>query len=237
MAKDLVTIYGIHPVLEILKADIFRVQKIYTTEKLAKRYNEQFAQLGRKLQVLEPQDFKKKFSTELNHQYLIAEVQAKQFFTADDFIKRKQRAAKILILDQLTDVHNLGAIIRSAVAFNISDIFITAQNSLTDYGLLAKASAGLVEHCNLYLVKNLNSFLAQLKKQDYWCAGLAGEAKADISELKKFEKLALILGSEGQGIRNLVKENCDLLVRIEIDTKVESLNVSNAAAIALFTIG
>jgi len=142
----------------------------------------------------------------------------------------------LVILDQITDVGNVGAIIRSMVAFGINDLVITEHNSVSDYGNLAKASVGLSEKVNIYQVTNLNKLMVKLRELDYWCAGLAGEAKADISELKKFDKVAVILGSEGKGIRDLIKKNVDILVKIPMSNEAESLNVSSAAAIVFYTV-
>ena len=94
----------------------------------------------------------------------------------------------------------------------------------------------MLEIVNLIAAQNLNNFLSDLKKLGYWRIGLDGDAKSDISEAKNYQPIALVLGSEGEGIRRLVKENCDLLVKINTNSQVESLNASNAAAIAMYEI-
>ncbi len=148
----------------------------------------------------------------------------------------KENLPPLLILDSLTDPHNIGAIIRSSVAFGFKNIVVTERNFPLNSPVIAKTASGMLEVVNLIAAQNLNSFLADLKKIGYWSVGLDGEAKTDISATKDYHPIALILGSEGEGIRRLVKENCDLLVKININQEVESLNASNAAAIAMYEI-
>lgn len=143
---------------------------------------------------------------------------------------------RLLILDNLTDPHNIGAIIRSAIAFDFTGIVIFERNFPLNSPIIAKSACGMLEIVELIVASNVNSFLLELKKNGYWRIGLDGEAKTDINISKNYQPIALVLGSEGDGVRRLVKENCDLLVKINIVSKVESLNVSNAAAIAMYEI-
>jgi 23S rRNA (guanosine2251-2'-O)-methyltransferase len=147
-----------------------------------------------------------------------------------------QELPKLLILDQITDPHNIGAIIRSAVAFGIKEIVLSEHNCASETSTTIKTSVGLIEEINITIVTNINNLIEKLKKLEYWVAGLAGEGKSNISELKNYEKLALIVGSEGDGIRKLVKKNCDLLTKIAIMKECESLNASVATAIALYEL-
>lgn len=148
----------------------------------------------------------------------------------------KNNLPPILILDGLTDPHNIGAIIRSAVAFGVKNIVVTKHNFPKESSVICKSSSGMIEICNLIIIGNLNNFLADLKKVGYWCIGLDGSAKSDIDEVKDYKSIALVVGSEGSGIKSLVKKNCDLLVKIPINPEVESLNASNAVAISLYEI-
>ena len=140
----------------------------------------------------------------------------------------------ILILDQITDPHNIGAIIRNAAAFKFNIIVFSQYNSIQESAVIAKASAGNLEFIQPYVVSNINDLILKLKKIGYWNIGLSGEATQKISDINKYKNKALILGSEGKGIRKLVKKNCDILLKIEICDDTESLNVASAAAIALF---
>ncbi len=147
-----------------------------------------------------------------------------------------EKLPTLLILDQISDPHNVGAIIRSAASFGVKKIIFCEHNAPQENSTIVKASAGTIDLVDLVVVTNLNNLIEKLKKINYWCVGLAGEGKAKFSEIKDCKNIALIVGSEGNGMRDLVKKNCDFLVRIEIDKAVESLNASVAAAIALYEI-
>lgn len=166
----------------------------------------------------------------------IAIVSHNQFL---DKIKNlsKENLPPLLILDNLTDPQNIGAIIRSAMAFGFKNIVINERHFPIHSAVIAKASSGMLEMVDLIAAQNFNNFLADLKKLGYWSVGLDGEAKSKISEAKNYQPIALVIGSEGEGIRRLVKENCDLLVKIPMQDGVESLNASNAAAIAMYEVG
>ncbi len=148
----------------------------------------------------------------------------------------KKNLPPLLILDNLTDPQNIGAMVRSAVAFGFKNIVITERNFPIHSAVIAKAASGMLEMVELIAAQNLNNFLADLKKLGYWSVGLDGFAKSSISEAKNYHPIAFVIGSEGEGIRRLVKENCDILVKIPMSGEVESLNASNAAAIAMYEI-
>jgi len=153
-----------------------------------------------------------------------------------DLKENGQKLPKLLILDQVTDPHNIGAIIRSAVAFGVKELVLSEHNCASETSTTIKTSVGLIEEINITVVTNINNLIEKLKKIDYWVAGLAGEGKSSIADLKTYENLALIVGSEGDGIRKLVKKNCDLLTKIDIMQECESLNASVATAIALYEL-
>ena len=142
----------------------------------------------------------------------------------------------LLLLDQISDPHNVGAIIRSAASFGVKKIIFCEHHAPKENATIVKSSAGTIELIDLVMVTNFSNLLEKLKKLDYWCIGLAGEAKTKITEIKGYKNIALIIGSEGDGIRDLVKKNCDILTKIEIDQEVESLNASVAASIALYEL-
>jgi len=142
---------------------------------------------------------------------------------------------KIAILDQITDTHNIGAIIRSAAAFGIKAIIMTNDNSPEENGVMAKTSCGGIEVVPLIKVVNLKAATEQLKKNGFWIIGLEGSAKENISQKALGGKVAIVLGAEGFGMRRLTMEACDLLVKIPMTGDMESLNVSNAAAIVFYT--
>jgi 23S rRNA (guanosine2251-2'-O)-methyltransferase len=153
-----------------------------------------------------------------------------------DAFEEGAKLPTLLLLDQISDPHNVGAIIRSAIGFGVTKIIFCEHNSPKENATIVKSSAGTIEMADLVVVTNFSNLIEKLKKIDYWCVGLAGEAEHDISEIREFKNVALIIGSEGSGIRGLVKKNCDFLAKIEISKEVESLNASVAAALALYEI-
>ena len=142
----------------------------------------------------------------------------------------------VLILDQVTDPQNIGAIIRSAVAFNTLALIVQDKNAPAETGAMAKASAGMIEHLPIARVTNLSRAIEQLKNAGFWTIGMDGYAQNTVAEMNKSGKTAIIMGSEGKGMRRLVEESCDATVKLPMNEKVESLNVATAAAIVLYEI-
>jgi 23S rRNA (guanosine2251-2'-O)-methyltransferase len=142
--------------------------------------------------------------------------------------------ATLLVLDQVTDPHNVGAILRSAAAFAAAAVIVTQHHSPPETGSLAKAASGGLEQVPLIRVANLAQALQSLKKAGFWCLGLAAEGADPLASANLAGRIALVLGAEGGGLRRLTREQCDLLVRLPTQTGLVQLNVSNAAAIALY---
>ena len=142
----------------------------------------------------------------------------------------------VVILDQVTDPHNVGAVLRSAAAFDADAVIVTQRNAPEATGALAKSASGTLELIPLIYVSNLARTMDTLKEKGYWCVGMDGSAKETLREAKLAKKIALVMGSEGYGLRRLTAQNCDFMVKLPISKNVESLNVSNAAAIALYDL-
>ncbi len=143
----------------------------------------------------------------------------------------------VLILDQVTDTRNIGSIIRSAVAFDVSAIVFTKTNFPKENALMVKTATGGFEKITLIEVSNLSNAIDQLKKEGFWIIGLDAHTNTYLHQLDSFPKTALVLGSEDKGMRDLTKKSCDFLAKIPMNSnKMESLNISNATAIALYEI-
>ena len=160
----------------------------------------------------------------------------------NNYLNQNKNKKKIfIILDQINDSQNVGAIIRSATAFNASGIIILDKNSPNENSALSKAAAGTLEIMPLFKVSNLVQTIKLLKQNDFWTIGLEAKADQTLKEINETsqifsENVAIVMGSESKGIRNLVKDNCDMTAKINIKNSIESLNVSVALAISLYEI-
>ncbi|WP_119304828.1 23S rRNA (guanosine(2251)-2'-O)-methyltransferase RlmB [Dongia deserti] len=173
------------------------------------------------------------------HQGLAAKVHPLPDRAIEDVIAEAEglESAQVMILDQVTDPQNVGAILRSAAAFGALAVILTERHAAPESGALAKAASGALEHVPLIRVASLARALELLKKKGgFWIAGLAAEAPQTLAEAKLTGKVGLALGAEGPGLRRLTREHCDLLVRLPTGGPIDHLNVSNAAAVALYEL-
>ncbi len=169
------------------------------------------------------------------HQGMFAAVWPLDPPQLDDVLANAGRAPlRLILLDQLSDPRNIGAIMRSAHAFGVTAMIATHRNAPEESGTLARTATGALEHVPLVRVVNLARTIKKLQAADITVAGLAGNGAMGVRSLSQFPRLAIVMGAEGPGLRRLTRNLCDHLVRIEIDNDADSLNVSNAAAIALY---
>ncbi|OSQ36075.1 23S rRNA (guanosine(2251)-2'-O)-methyltransferase RlmB [Thalassospira mesophila] len=149
---------------------------------------------------------------------------------------RDQDSATVLILDQVTDPHNVGAILRSAAAFGACAVIVPDRHAPQESGVLAKSASGALEVVPYIHAGNLARALETLKGANFWLAGMDGSADQTLAQAKLTGKVGIVMGSEGDGLRRLTRDNCDFLVKLPMTDRIESLNVSNAAAVALYEL-
>ncbi|MBQ9089859.1 MAG: 23S rRNA (guanosine(2251)-2'-O)-methyltransferase RlmB [Alphaproteobacteria bacterium] len=170
------------------------------------------------------------------HQGVVAKCCPLETYTIEDLINetRLDKKTLVVVLDQVTDPHNIGAILRSATAFFAKAVIVPEAGTPEETGVLAKSASGALELTPYIRVSNLARALDLLKKNGFWCIGLDGYASHSIYETALPDKCVIIMGSEGDGLRRLTAEKCDDTVKLPMDTRVESLNVSNACAVTLY---
>lgn len=169
------------------------------------------------------------------HQGLVAEVEPLEDVWLGELLDRGTEDRRpLLVLDQVTDPHNVGAILRSAAAFDALGIVTQDRHAPPESGTVARAASGALEIVPWCRVVNLSRALDEIAEAGFWRIGLTGHAKQTLDEAMGSQKVALVLGAEGEGMRQNTEAHCDELAKLPISGKVESLNVSNAAAIALY---
>ena len=168
------------------------------------------------------------------HQGVVIEVEPLDDIWLDGLLGEADERAILLVLDQVTDPHNVGAILRSAAAFGAIGIVTQDRHSPPESGVIAKASSGALERMPWARVVNLARALEEIGEAGFWRIGLAGDASTDLKDALGPPRVALVLGAEGSGMRPNTREHCDALARLPISDAIESLNVSNAAAVALY---
>ncbi|HEX6979690.1 MAG TPA: 23S rRNA (guanosine(2251)-2'-O)-methyltransferase RlmB [Alphaproteobacteria bacterium] len=240
-----VWLYGIHPVLAAIANARRTTYRIVMTPEADSTLGPRVAALAESMptnlpapEVMPRDALERLLPRGAVHQGIAAEVDTLDEPDIEDVIRatESQSNARIVVLDQVTDPHNVGAVIRSAAAFGSAAVVVPERNSPGVTGTLAKAASGALERVPLVRVVNLARALDQLKKAGYWCVGLDADASTAIHDADLSGKIALVLGAEGEGLRRLTREHCDLMVRIPISRGMESLNVSNAAAVALYEL-
>ena len=168
------------------------------------------------------------------HQGVVIEVEPLEDMWLDDLLGDAPERAVLLVLDQVTDPHNVGAILRSAAAFGAVGIVTQDRHSPPEGGVIAKAASGALERVPWARVVNLARALEQIGEAGFWRIGLAGDAEQDLKAALGPPRVALVLGAEGAGMRQNTREHCDAVAKLPISDAIESLNVSNAAAVALY---
>jgi len=172
------------------------------------------------------------------HQGIALEVKPLEPLSIDDVVRQTERkpVSTVVILDGVTDPHNIGAILRSMAAFDSDALIVTDKNAPSETAAMAKSASGALDIVPLIRVTNLARGIEKLKQAGFWVIGMEGTAQKPLRELDIPPKIAIVMGSEGEGMRRLTLESCDFLAKLPINSRMESLNVSNAAAIALYEL-
>jgi 23S rRNA (guanosine2251-2'-O)-methyltransferase len=226
-----VVMYGWHTVTAALQNPARRIRTLLTTENAARRLTEEgITQVNPR--IVRPSAIDERLPPDAVHQGLYLETDALPSPAIEELPPR----GVVLVLDQITDPHNVGAIFRSAAAFGAAAIVTTQRHSPDATGALAKAASGALEFVPLVNVQNLARGLAALKQKSFLVVGLDSSGDSDLSSLTLRRPLALVLGAEGKGLRQLTKETCDHVARIELPGDIKSLNVSNAAALSFYIV-
>lgn len=222
-------LYGWHSVTEALRNPKRRIRRLLATENAARRLTEEgFAKP--EPEIVRPHEIDRLLGPDAVHNGLLAEAAP----LPEPSLKSLPEDSLILVLDQITDPHNVGAIVRSAAAFGVAAIVTTARHSPEATGVLAKAASGALEHVPIILVQNLARGMEALRDAGFQLVGLDSEGPADLAATEVRLPLALVLGAEGKGLRQLTRQTCDVLARIDLPGAIKSLNVSNAAAVSLY---
>ena len=229
-AGDVAVLYGWHTVKAALENPARRVRQFYATENAARRLAEDSVTSAIAPQIVRPGAIAERLPQDAVHQGLYLEADP----LPSPPIEEIGAEGVVLVLDQITDPHNVGAIFRSAAAFGATAIVTTMRHSPEATGVLAKSASGALEHVPLIAVQNLARGLAALKERGFFTVGLDSSGDSALDALPLRAPLALVLGAEGKGLRQLTRETCDHIARLDLPGAIKSLNVSNAAALALY---
>ena len=235
MNKSSFFIIGQHAVIEALKNPKRKVLRVFLTEESKKNIHRKSPNINLLNDIKVYFKTKKeldKYSTKENllHQGYVAEIEQLEKLVLKDFIKIKKNIT-FVCLDGVTDPRNIGSVIRSAASFNIDGIIVKERQFPNESKLMYKAASGAMEYINIFEVANINSTLKNLKEKNFWVYGFDGSGKKDFTDINWKGNNILLFGSEGFGLHKHTSKYSDFLVKININNKIESLNISNSASI------
>ena len=225
-------IHGIHPVVHAVRNPRRRIVRLLATRNGADRIAADLAKRAMTAEIVQPKELDRLLGADTVHQGVFLEAEP----LAQPSLGEIELTGTAVLLDQVTDPHNVGAILRSCAAFKVSALVTTARHSPDASGVLLKAASGAYEHVPYVRVGNLARAMEELRERGYTLLGLDSDAPATIGGVSWTDPVGLVLGAEGKGLRQLTRQRCDALVRLELEGPIKSLNVSNAAAIALYAL-
>jgi 23S rRNA (guanosine2251-2'-O)-methyltransferase len=223
-------LYGWHTVAAALANPQRQIRKLLLTENAARRLADEKIDTRVTPEIVRPSLIDQRLGPDAVHQGLLAEADP---LPSPDLDTLPQQGI-VLVLDQITDPHNVGAILRSAAAFAVKAIVTTARHSPEATGVLAKSASGALELVPIVTVQNLARTLTELNDQGFLTVGLDSEGSDNLGAVSLRQPLALVLGAEGKGLRQLTRDTCSVVARLDMPGAIKSLNVSNAAVLALY---
>jgi 23S rRNA (guanosine2251-2'-O)-methyltransferase len=243
MRKSTFLIAGKHAVTEALKNPDRKVLRVFLTEdskKTLNRENQSYNLLKNiKIFYKNKKELDRLCSKEqISHQGLIAEVEHKEALSLKEYIEntKDKKNLTFVVLEEVTDPRNIGSIIRSAASFNIDGLIVKERSFPSESKLLYKSSSGCIEHMNIFEVSNLSSTLKYLKTRNFWICAFDKSGNKDFTKHDWKGKNVLLFGSEGYGLKHQTLKNSDFLLYIDINKNIESLNISNSAAVVFHHI-
>ncbi|TQS73228.1 23S rRNA (guanosine(2251)-2'-O)-methyltransferase RlmB [Rhodobacteraceae bacterium] len=241
-AAETVWLFGLHAVRDALMNPARQRLRLVLSKNAADKLGEAIAESGMEPEIVDVRVFSKSvpLAEESVHQGAALEVKALDWGSVEAVCEPGQASPVVVLLDRVTDPHNVGAILRSAEVFGARAVIAPHRHSAPETGALAKTASGALERQPYLRVKNLAEAMKELQKMGYVIYGLAGEAELDLAQGLSQSKglpIALVLGAEGPGLRERTRETCDVIVRIPFEGGFGSLNVSNAAAVSLYAAG
>lgn len=231
-----VVLFGTHSVEAALKNEGRKIHRVLALRDRSSEFEVLASDRGIHIEITDRDNLMTLLPPGAVHQGIAAVVSPLPILHLDDFCEELGENALVVILDQVTDPHNVGAVLRSAGAFGASGLLMTERNAPPLSGVLAKSASGALEIVPVIQVVNLSQTLATLKEHGFWCYGLAEQGEQTLDKLKLNGRIALVFGSEGSGMRRLTREGCDVLVRLPTSEQFSTLNISNAAAISMYEV-
>lgn len=234
-AAETVWLFGLHAVRDALANPARERLRLVLTKNAADRLGAALEDVDVEPEIVDPRKFNVPIDPASVHQGAALEVKPLEWGSLPEVCAPRGGAPRVIILDRVSDPHNVGAILRSAEVFGARAVIGTLRHSAPETGALAKTASGALERQPYLRVRNLARAMEELRSMGYSLVGLDGEAEVDLTDAHEADRpLALVMGAEGPGLRQLTRETCDMLARIPAQGEFGSLNVSNAAAIALY---
>ena len=229
-----VRLWGRHAVEAALKNPERQHNKLWAVRESLEALDGELPE-GFPVEYAQAADLARLVTKDTPHQGMVLECAPLEDIHLEEVLSAKDNRP-LVILDQVTDPHNVGAILRSAAAFGAAAIVTQDRHAPPESGVVAKSASGALETVPWVRVVNLSRALDEIAEAGYWRIGMAGEAEANFADALPAGPIALVMGAEGEGMRQNIKAHCDSIARLPISSSIESLNVSNAAAIALYAI-